>query len=331
MSDKVLEILEYGSEGYLVDFKQEEYPLGKHPKKHEILKDISAMANHPKDEDKYIIIGAVEKNGMTESFKNIPELTDQAKYQQYLNSYIEPDIIFEYKPIKFKDKQLAYFRIFDNRNRPYLIKKEVQISVEKSKNQIVYREGDGFIKTGTGTRKMVRSDFESIYKKRYSKKDRKSDLRISPILVPFDKFPSDEKISVKTLDLEIENLSNKSIDFDIVMKVYKNDNIGFLSYYDFQKLQSKDSGLMAVKPGILPNFRVNTEEKNEYFEVSRTIFQNQKTSCSIAQNETINEVFEKEFMVVSQKPGTIDLEIIVRSDEFSDGAMIHNFTIDYEL
>lgn len=124
MSDKIIEILEYGSEGYLVDFKQEEYLLGKYPKKHEFLKDISAMANHPKDEDKYIIIGAAEKNGMADSLMDIPKLTDQAQYQEYLNAYIEPAITFEYKPITFKGKELAYFRIFDNKNRPYLLRKQ---------------------------------------------------------------------------------------------------------------------------------------------------------------------------------------------------------------
>ena len=76
MSDKVLEILEYGSEGYLVDFKQEQYLLGENHKKHEFLKDISAFANHPKDEDKFIIFGVVEKNGMADSFINISNITD---------------------------------------------------------------------------------------------------------------------------------------------------------------------------------------------------------------------------------------------------------------
>lgn len=61
MSDKIKELIEYHSESHLLDFKREQYLLGKNPKKYELLKDISAMANHPSNDDKYIIIGVVEK------------------------------------------------------------------------------------------------------------------------------------------------------------------------------------------------------------------------------------------------------------------------------
>lgn len=55
MSGKVREIISYGCENHSVDFKSIPYPTEKHVKKHELLKDISAMANHPSNEDKYII------------------------------------------------------------------------------------------------------------------------------------------------------------------------------------------------------------------------------------------------------------------------------------
>ena len=56
MTEKITDILDYSSECNTIDFKQEQYPIGKHPQKHEILKDISSMANLPTNEDKYIII-----------------------------------------------------------------------------------------------------------------------------------------------------------------------------------------------------------------------------------------------------------------------------------
>ena len=61
MSNKIEEIISYSSESHLLDFKSEQYLLGKNPKKYELLKDISSMANHPSNEDKYRIIGVSEK------------------------------------------------------------------------------------------------------------------------------------------------------------------------------------------------------------------------------------------------------------------------------
>lgn len=328
MSDKVVEILDYGSEGYLVDFKQEEYQLGKYPKKHEFLKDISAMANHPKDEDKYIIIGAVEKNGIADSFMDIPDLTDQAKYQQYLNSNIEPQINFEYRPFKYKDYQLAYFRIFDNNERPYLFKEKVQIVGEEDNSKIVYREGDGLIRSGSEIKKMIRSDFERIYKNKLQQKDRKSDLKITPVLADFEDFPSDEEITVKTLDLNIENISNKSIDFDIELKVNRVEGYAISTKTEFEELMNKQtSGYPFRVNAILQNFHIEKEEKEEYFVFRRTKLRNMKTAVSIAQKEPEIEIFGKEILIIVTKPSKFGIEVTIRSDDFTKGALIRNFVL----
>ena len=84
MSEVVKNIIKYNSESHSTDFKLEQYPIGKRDKKHELLKDISAMANHPSNEEKYIIIGVSEKDGMVSGFRDIKNLVDQAKYQQYI-------------------------------------------------------------------------------------------------------------------------------------------------------------------------------------------------------------------------------------------------------
>lgn len=64
----------------------------------------------------------------------MPENIDEAKYQEYVNSNIEPKINFEYLPLKYKNHQLAYFRIFGNHDRPYLMKKEIRNSSKKGEN-----------------------------------------------------------------------------------------------------------------------------------------------------------------------------------------------------
>lgn len=52
-----------------------------------------AFANLSSNEDKFIILGVEDKNGIAVGFKPIDELHDQASYQQFLNQYIEPEII----------------------------------------------------------------------------------------------------------------------------------------------------------------------------------------------------------------------------------------------
>jgi hypothetical protein len=326
MSEKVREILEYGSESQSIDFKMEQYPLGNDYKKHEFLKDISSMANHPDNGDKYIVIGVEEKDGVPFAFHNIHDLIDQANYQQYLNMYIEPQIHFEYRPFEFNGYQLAYFRIFDNKDRPYLVKKELKNA--KDGKKIEFREGDGFIRTGTSSRKIVRADFDKMYRDKHLQKDRKTDIAITPTLGYFDLYPSSD-ILVKNLDLTIENISNRSIDFDIEMKVHKNECCMFLSHNDFQKIKDKNkpSSMFSIAPGILPNFRVSIKEKEAYFIISRTMFQRTKTTMTIAQNETFTKVFHGDFLVVKKDPCKINIEVTVRSDDFTDGALQQEFQI----
>jgi|AntRauTorcE11898_2_1112593.scaffolds.fasta_scaffold01099_2 predicted HTH transcriptional regulator len=97
MNQDIEQIIKYNSEGPTLDYKKEEYPLGKHAKRNEILKDISALANHHSDTDKYIIIGVKEENGVAKDFYEIERLTDEAAYQKFVNENIEPKINFNYK------------------------------------------------------------------------------------------------------------------------------------------------------------------------------------------------------------------------------------------
>ena len=110
MQSVLEKIIQYDSESPTLDFKEIQYSLENNPKKNELLKDISAMANYPGDENRFIIIGVIESNGVAGKFRDIDQLIDDAKYQQFLMSNIEPKINFEYKPFSYKGHQLAYFR-----------------------------------------------------------------------------------------------------------------------------------------------------------------------------------------------------------------------------
>jgi predicted HTH transcriptional regulator len=214
---KISQLIEYDVENSTLDFKQEEYPVGKkHPKRNEILKDLSSFANHPSDQDKFIIIGVIEKDGRAKDFQNLPEITDEAKYQQIINSNIEPKLNFEYKTIDYKSYRLAYFQLYKNFDRPYLFKKQL---INPKTQKIDFNEGDGFIRMGTSTRKMLRQDFDNIYQEKWKSKDRKTDIEIE-----FFSSRQDEEYSfLPFLDMHISNISNKSISMDVEMEIKKND------------------------------------------------------------------------------------------------------------
>lgn len=325
MSRELEQIIRYDSEGCNLDYKKEEYSLGKTEKKNEILKDISAFANHHSDSDKYIIIGVKEVNGIANEFFEVENLTDEAKYQQFLNENIEPKINFEYKSAIYEGKQIAYFRIFGNKNRPYLFKKNLQNPIT-SKTE--YKIGDGHIRFGSSSRKLERSDFENIYKTRFTDKDRKNDLVIETY---FGITDNEEIINldIKYLDIKITNQSNKSIEFDVEMKVYKSENYGLISEDELVKKlknsqKKKRSGfgidLEIIQPQML-NLNVDFEEKDNFIVISRNSFA-KKTAINLAQNSSESDIFCKHLFVLGNNADEIKAELTIRSDDFSEGPLI---------
>ena len=329
MNIELEQIIKYDSEGSNLDYKKKEYVLGKNEKKNEILKDISAFANHHSDSDKYIIIGVKEKDGVASQFYEIENLTDEATYQQFLNDNIEPKINFEYKSAIFDDKQIAYFRIFGNKNRPYLFKKNLQNPVTKKPE---YKIGDGYIKVGSSSRKLERSDFENIYKTRFTEKDRKNDIEIEPY---FGATDNDEivKWDIKYLDVKITNQSNKSIEFDAEMKVFKSEDYGLISEDDLvkelkSKRKKKSSGFgvdFEITQPQLMNLHVDYKEKENYVIITRNNLA-KKTAINLAQNSSESDIFCQHLFVLGDNAGEIKAEITLRSDDFTEGSLIKELT-----
>ena len=94
MQDKIKQLIEYESENSKLDFKMEQYQLGKNPKKNEFLKDMVAFANHLSDDDKFIIIGIKDLDGINKEVFEIENPIDDANYQQFVLDNIEPKINF---------------------------------------------------------------------------------------------------------------------------------------------------------------------------------------------------------------------------------------------
>ena len=282
------------------------------------MKDISAFANHPSDEDKYIIIGIKEKNGTASDFYSIDELVDQAKYQQLINNNIEPEIRFEYKQFDYKEHKLSYFRIFGNHDRPYLMKKEVRSSVDASK--IEFREGEGFIRVGTSTRRLIRSDLDNIYGIKYKNVDRKSDLMIAHCFgtIDNDDFSG---LYARYFDISIENGSNQSLNVEVEMKVFKGENVKLVSDYDLRlkliKPQVSEYMMPEFYSPILPPFNTSIEDSPDSLIITR----NGNPGINISQNSIEKYVFDKQLLILGKESASVRADVTIRSDDFTEGAL----------
>lgn len=335
MKEIIINLIENESENTKLDFKLEQYPIEKgNNKKVEFLKDMCAFANLLSKEDKFIIIGAEEKNGIAIGFKPIDELHDQASYQQFLNQYVEPEINFEYKEIVHQGNRLAYFRLFNNNKRPYLFKKEYK-DIQPKGNQ--YRIGTGFVRTGTSTRELKRDDFEKIYIERFSTKDRSKEIDFKITLGGF-KSPELRSTIYRHLQVDVTNLSNASIDLDVEAKINNNKGVSARCTQDVERKiieDKRNSSMLAYTPYLdkmLPPhlfMDMNVEFKNHaaYSIYEITPKKGTHTSLRVKQKGTETDIFNGQIALVFSRPADIIIEITVRSNDFPDGPKIFSFVL----
>lgn len=319
MSLEIDNILKYNSEGYNLDFKKKEYPLGKSLNRNEFLKDISSFANHLSDSDKYIFIGIKEKNGVAHEIFELENITDQALYQEFLDDYIEPKINFEYLLYKYRGKQIAYFRIFDNNQRPYLFKKPVKNPIT---NKIDYKEGAGCIRVGTTTKKIIRQDLELIYENRFKKKDRKDDLDI----IPHFKNRGEEYNNLYYIDFDILNKSNKSIEIEIELRIKREDAYGLVSENELEEKMREDDRMnngylsqISTTSNIFSFYNLTREEN--YVIISFT-----GKPIRLSQNSIEREIFSRNLIILFGDVDKVNAKVIIRSDSFTKGALRKKIT-----
>jgi len=339
MKEIIINLIENESENTKLDFKLEQYPIERGDnKKGEFLKDLCAFANLLSAEDKFIIIGVKEKNGVAIAFRPVDDLNDQANYQQFLNQYIEPEINFEYKEILHLGNRLAYFRIFDNSKRPYLFKKEYKDTQQKGN---AYRIGSGFVRTGTSTRELTRDDFEKIYASRSSTKDRSNDIDFEFSIWGFTSSELRYAGYIKHLRVDATNLSNTSIDLDIEAKIYNNKHVSAMCAQDEEyKLynKSREKSMFAytpyldkMMPPLIPtDTNVKFENYTDYSIYEIIPKKGTHTALRVSQKGTQTDIFNGQIALVFSRPSEIKIDLIVRSNNFPDGPKIFNYSFPQE-
>ena len=208
------DIIEYDEESTNLDFKKEEYHKNDYVS---LIKDISSMANALNSEIKRIVIGIKHRPGEDKEFIGVEKLTDQATLENVIQENIEPDINFKYYSYKFKNVTLGIIEIYDNDDKPYMMRKDYA----------TLKKGDMWIRKGSRQSRVTREDLNKMFDLRkkaafdnkvaigFGKKLEK-DISVLKINVSRETFPSEVR------KRELEDLI-KRIDERYSINVEKND------------------------------------------------------------------------------------------------------------
>ena len=183
------DIIEYDEESTNLDFKKEEYNKKDYVS---LIKDILSMANAVNSEIKRIVIGIKHRPGEDKEFIGVENLTDQATLENVIQENIEPNINFKYYPYKFKNITLGIIEIYDNFDKPYMMKKDYS----------TLKKGDMWIRKGSRQSRVIREDLDKMFDFRkkvafdnkviigFGKKLEK-DIYISRVNISRETFPSE--------------------------------------------------------------------------------------------------------------------------------------------
>lgn len=151
--ERVISYIQDAKETEIVDYKLEFY---KNLPYSDLPKDIAAFANHPSDEDKFIIFGVEDDTRQVYGLKKAP-FGDISEIENYLFKTIEPYVKIDAEYFDLNGKMVAYIKISsDNKNRPYVIKKTCG-------NKAYIEKGDIYIRKGTCNQKADRMDIDAMY------------------------------------------------------------------------------------------------------------------------------------------------------------------------
>ena len=231
------DLIEYENESTFLDFKEKQYLK---PSYVDFIKDILSMANADFKEEKYIIIGIRKKTDGSYNVVGISKIDfiDAATYQQIITENIEPYLPIEYSSFTFKNKLLGVFKISNNNDKPYMMKKEYRS----------LKIGDSFIRKGTSQNRLLRSDLDRINKEKFDSniftgkieicfsENRKKEIELTSLNKDFN-FPSDDAVmdiknSIKSKiesesypekDVNLSSILNEDVNFDEVKKIIENN------------------------------------------------------------------------------------------------------------
>ncbi len=199
------DIIEFDNENTNLDFKKEEY---KKERYESLIKDIMSMANAINLENKRIVIGVKDRPGGKKEFIGIEKPSDQAIFESIIQDNVEPSINFRYFSYDFKGTKLGIFEIFNNNDKPYMMKKDYG----------ALKKGDMWIRKGSRQSKVTREDLnrmrefskETVFDNRIKigfGKELSNSMSISKCFIDKSKLPSSKR--KKELEELIDKLDRR--------------------------------------------------------------------------------------------------------------------------
>lgn len=200
------DIIEYDDEGTKLDFKKEEYKKENYTA---LLKDVMSMANALNTECKRIIIGVKYTPGEEKNFCGLETIADQGTLENIIQENIEPNISFRYYSYTFKGTMLGVLEIFDNFNKPYMMKKDYGSGLKR---------GDAWIRKGSRQSRVIREDLDKMMeaKKTYAFENKvtfgfgkklEKEITLSKTSIQNERFPSE--VRKKELEGLLKKLNDR--------------------------------------------------------------------------------------------------------------------------
>ena len=133
--DDLLHRLLAREEGTTLDFKKVAYSLKGEHDKGAFLKDVLAMANTPRDEASFIVLGVKKTQGNPPTIDGIEEHRDESEYQELILRYIHPTPTVRYVPASIGDKSIGLLEFPPERTGPYRLSQDLG----STRRHVIYR------------------------------------------------------------------------------------------------------------------------------------------------------------------------------------------------
>jgi len=171
--------IRYEGESTTLDFKKAYYAA---QRRAELISDVMAMANADTRDDRFIVFGVKHTPDGSKTFHSLESIPDPAEIEQLLLENIEPAVQVEFSPLDYEGHDLAYLRIYNCNDKPYLMRKDFS----------PLTKGTGKIRKGTTTLPLLRADLDRIYEDKVQSQDLRQFLSIQ-----WDCDPPSKEITVR--------------------------------------------------------------------------------------------------------------------------------------
>lgn len=164
--DYIENIIKYGKESTILDFKEEWYHFKRKQGQFEFIKDCISFLNVSVEIDKYIIIGVRElKDENKFTVVGVDSRNEENNIQEIIIKNIEPipqiEIITGFK---VEDREIDIIKIKkENKDQPYLIKNNF---INKAENYIKESKGIGYIRHGSSSHQLSRNELTNMFFKK---------------------------------------------------------------------------------------------------------------------------------------------------------------------